>query len=404
MNLVYLSYKNIISRPLSSFLSWLLLTFGICIVVMIIQASSRLEQEVTKNASGIDLVIGAKGSPLQIILSSIFHIDFPTGNINLKEAYTFTQNRYVKESVPLSLGDSYQGFRIVGTNKVYADLYGASLIEGKWFEGQHEAVIGFKVAEALGLELGSEFQSQHGMDEQGEGHDHHFTVSGVMKETGTVIDDLLLVNLSSIWLVHGHERASSDSLMRLEKWGLEIDKEAYETEQITSLLIQYRSPMGAVMLPNQINQRDNLQAASPAYETSRLFNVLGVGIKVMNVIGLVIIVISAISVFISLLNSLKERRYEIAIMRTMGAGRKTVFSAILLEGFLITICGILSGLFFGHLIIQFVFKQYAGSGPFMIPQNEWLLMIACVFIGILASLMPAIMAYKTDISRTLSEA
>ena len=404
MNLVYLSYKNIISRPLSSFLSWLLLTFGICIVVMIIQASSRLEQEVTKNASGIDLVIGAKGSPLQIILSSIFHIDFPTGNIDLKEAYAFTQNRYVKQSVPLSLGDSYQGYRIVGTNKGYAELYGAELVEGEWFEDKHEAVVGFKAAKELGLEPGSKFQSQHGMDEQGEDHDHHFTVSGIMNETGTVIDDLLLVSLPSIWLVHGHEKRSGDNTIQLEKWGFEVYEEEYETEQITSLLIQFRSPMGAVMLPNQINQRDNLQAASPAYETSRLFNILGVGIKVMNVIGLVIIVISAISVFISLLNSLKERRYEIAIMRTIGAGRKTVFSAILLEGFLITISGILSGLIFGHLIIQFVFEQYAGSGSFMIPQNEWVLMIACVFIGILASLMPATMAYRTDISRTLSEA
>ncbi len=410
MNIFYLSYKNILDRPLSSLLSWLLLSFGVCVVVLILQLSDRFKDEVSRNSAGIDLVIGAKGSPLQIILSSIFHIDFPTGNIDLADVMPYTKNRYIESTVPLSLGDSYAGYRIAGTVKKFGALYQSALDQGKWFSEPLEAVVGSQVARELEIKVGDQFSSQHGLSDEGDDHgDHGFVVTGILKPTGLVIDQLILVDLSSVWMVHDHEHhedeEETDSLISISDWGIELTTHQIEENQITSLLVKYRSPMGAVMLPNQVNQTTNLQAASPAYEASRLFSILENVMKVMNFLGLIIIAISGVSVFILLLNSLKDRKYEIAILRSMGASRRMVLSGILFEGFLVSGAGVITGFLLGHTIIVILFEQLLGRPATVLTfaPGEGLLLISCIAIGIFAAVIPAGMAYKTDISKTLAQ-
>jgi len=414
MNIFTLSYKNILDRPLSSLLSWLLLSFGVCVVVLILQLGERFKDEVARNTAGVDLVIGAKGSPLQIILSSVFHIDFPTGNINITDIMPFTKNRYIEGTIPLSLGDSYNGYRIVGTISKIGSLYRAEMDQGVWFEAPFQVVIGSQVASDLGLEIGDQFSSQHGLDEAGDDHgDHKFKVVGILKPTGLVIDQLILTELTSVWMVHDHEEEHDDeheeealdSLVTIPDWGVELTMHQVEENQITSLLVKYRSPMGAVMLPNQVNQTSNLQAASPAYEASRLFSILENAMKVMNFLGMIIIGISGVSVFISLLNALKDRKYEIAILRSMGASRRMVLSGILYEGLLISGIGVVTGFLLGHSIILLLFREMLGRahGFFTFAAGEGWVLLACIAIGIFAAVIPAVMAYKTDISKTLAQ-
>ena len=261
----------------------------------------------------------------------------------------------------------------------------------------------------MGLKTGDRFSSQHGLDEEGDDHgDHGFEVVGILKSTGLVIDRLILVDMQSIWMVHDHEHeeeAETDSLVAIPDWGSKLSAKQIEEHQITSLLVKFRSPMGAVMLPNQVNQTSNLQAASPAFEASRLFSILENVTKVMNFLGLIIIAISGVSVFISLLNSLKDRKYEIAILRSIGASRRLVLSGILFEGLIITGFGVITGFLLGHSIILILFKQLLGrSAGFMsFAPGEGLLFIACIAIGIFASVIPAVMAYRTDISKTLAQ-
>ncbi len=411
MNIFYLSYKSILSRQLSSLLSWLLLSFGVAIVALILLISDQLKNEIGKNAQGIDLVVGAKGSPLQLILSSIFHVDFPTGNISLKDAASLSKSRYIESAIPLSLGDSYGGFRIVGTTLAYGERYGVKLQSGRWFETDMQAVVGAEAAKKLGLTLGAHFESQHGLSEEGSAHegDHGFEVVGVLSPSGTVLDQLILVNISSIWEVHGHEEGDhhheNDSLIQLDKLGLSVTSEQLEEEEITAMLIKYRSPMAAVMLPRTVNAIDNFQAASPAYETARLFNILGVAIDLLTLLGVLIVIISAISVFIALLNSLKDRKYDIAIMRSMGATRFQIFAHILIEGMIITLVGCLSGLVFAHVTIVVIGRQMQGlrlEWNHFLTEEGWVL-VCSLLIGLLSALIPAFLAYKTDISKTLSK-
>lgn len=413
MNLFFLSIKNVLSKPLSSLLSVLLFGFGVSIIVSILLVSSFLKNEISKNAEGIDLVVGAKGSPLQIILASIFHIDYPTGNISLTDANNLTRNRLVASAVPLSLGDSYQGYRIVGTTTKYPELYEASIESGEWFSTEMTATIGASVAKDLDLKLGDKLKSAHGLTEGAGGHEEHpFEVVGIMKPTGSVIDQLILVSISSVWEVHGdhaehdHEDSTAHQMVSLDRLGLEVTNEQLENEDITSLLVKYRSPMAAVQLPRIVNGTSNLQAASPPYETARLFNIIGVGVDVVNVLGLVIVILSATSVFIALFNSLKERKYELAIMRSMGASRAKIFVLILVEGLVLTIIGSLFGFGMAHIgfsILGSSMEQIQTAGMFFV-EEEYYVMLGSLAVGIFASVIPAFLAYNSNISETLSKA
>lgn len=411
MNIFYLSWKSLVSRPMSSFLSWLLMSFGVTIVVLILLVSGQLKNEINKNAQGIDLVVGSKGSPLQLILSSIFHADFPTGNIPLNQAAKLVKSRYISSAIPLSLGDSYASFRIVGTTASYAALYEAELAQGSWFTKSLEAVIGSEVAKSKGLNLGSAFEGQHGLTDDGDAHGSHpFKVVGILEKNNTVLDKLILVNIESVWEVHDHdeehhhEEVDNEKIV-IDQLGLSVSKDQFENKEITSLLISYRSPMAAVMLPRMVNDMNDFQAASPAYETARLFNIVGVGIDIMNLLGAMIIIISAISVFVSLLNSLKDRKYDIAIMRSMGASKYQIFNHVLIEGLIITSFGCASGLIFAHTIIGILatnLDEFNLDWSYFATSEQWVI-IASFAIGFISSLVPAILAFKTNISNTLSK-
>lgn len=409
MNLVALSIKNVFAKPLNALLSILLFGFGVAIIVSILLTSTFLKNEVSKNAQGIDLVVGAKGSPLQIILASIFHIDFPTGNISLKDANDLTRNRLIESSIPLSLGDSYQGYRIVGSTEKYPELYGASLAEGQWFNNAMTATIGAGIAKKLNLSIGDELNSDHGLSEGIGGHESHpYKVVGILKPSGSVIDLIILVSIESVWEVHGnhsHETIEEERMISLEKLNLIVTEEQLENEDITSILVKYRSPMAAVQLPRLVNGTSNLQAASPAFETARLFNIIGVGVDVVNILGIVIVILSATSVFIALFNSLKERKYELAIMRSMGASQLKIFNLILTEGIILTIIGTLFGLGIAHIgfaLLADSLEEIQADGMFFV-EEEYYVMLGSFVVGIFASIIPALLAYKADISETLSK-
>ena len=181
---------------------------------MLLIVEYQLRNNFEKNLAGIDLVIGAKGSPLQLILAGMYHIDAPTGNISIGEARPFLRKNHplIETSVPISTGDNYMGYRLVGTTEEFLGLYDAQIVEGKMYTRHFEVVAGRTVAENLGLELGSTFKSSHGfMDDDMHVHDdaEAFKVVGILDGTGTVIDQLLLTTTESFWLVHDHSEHDS---------------------------------------------------------------------------------------------------------------------------------------------------------------------------------------------------
>jgi putative ABC transport system permease protein len=419
MNLFRISWSNLKDKPLSSFLSGLLMTFGITIISLLLLLNKQLDDQFRKNIKGIDMVLGAKGSPLQLILSSIYQIDSPTGNIPLEEAERLTQNPMIKTAIPLSMGDNYRSFRIVGTNKKYLDHFGATVAQGKMFQQNLEVVVGPRVAAVTGLKIGDTFASSHGLDEAGEAHaDSKYKVVGILNATNTVADQLILTPLSSVWAIHehGHERSGDpeheageahEDEHHEEEEHHEGEEHEEEHREITSMLIKFRNPLG-MMIARGINSNSKLQAALPNIEINRLFSLLGVGVETLRGLALVIMLISGISVFVSLYNSLKERRYEMALMLSMGATRLQLFSMLLLEGLVLALIGFILGILLSRiglwLFSSSVSSEYHYNlAAFGILPEEWALLGVAIAVGLLAAALPALGVYRMNISRTLAE-
>lgn len=476
MNLIKLSFSYLKRRKLNTILNVLLLSLGVATIVILLLFSFQVENNLYKNADGIDAVVGAKGSPIQLILSSIFHIDAPTGNVELSEAKGLMNHAAVAEAIPLALGDNYRGYRIVGTNTQYLNKYDGKLTEGRLWEYEFEMTLGSEVADESGLGLGDTFLSSHGFAAEGHSHEEQeLIVVGVLEPTGTVLDQLILTGVETMWGIHEpHEETDDDhdheddhdhdhetehqhddhseesddhhheehthdqnsksneepdhnhsinTVSLGESTVGEIQEQdsnggrmvsdtsylssEYQDEQITSLLIKYANPLAAAQFPRFVNTETNMQAASPAVEITRLIGLLGVGLDAIEIFAYILILASVLGIFIALINSMKERKYDLAIMRTLGASRSKLFLHVVLEGIIVSMAGATVGIIMGHLAIEGIglmmaeARQFNISGALFITEEIWIFVLA-LGVGVIAALIPAIKAYNTEIAETLS--
>jgi len=200
-----LAFANLGLSPLTTTVNVVLMALGTASIVLLLLVGAQLAETLSRDAKGIDLVLGAKGSPVQLVLSAVYHADVPTGNISEHEAERWAEDPRVKQAIPVSLGDSYLGFRIVGTTHDYASLYGAEVAQGKLWSESMEVVVGSAVHGA-GLGLGTTFSGVHGLQDGGEHHDAQpYLVAGVLTPTGTVLDRLILTSSESVWDLHDEE-------------------------------------------------------------------------------------------------------------------------------------------------------------------------------------------------------
>lgn len=402
MNLAGLSTSYLRARPLQTALSLLLLALGVGTIVAALLVVSQIEERMGRDARGIDLVVGAKGSPMQLILSGIYHLDAPTGNIPLSEAQSLAKHSLVKRAIPLALGDSWKGFRIVGVGPEYAAHYGAKPAAGRLYEKPMEAVLGAEVAARSGAGVGARVVGAHGIGGEGEEHEGRpYQVVGVLGRTGSVLDRLLLTPIESVWQVHSEHGPAH------EAQGDPADEDD-EDREVTVLLVQYASPLAAALLPRQINSQSELQAASPAYETARLFRIVGAGVEALRAFAAVLILAAGLSVFIALYTALEERRYDLAVMRTLGASAGRLFGLLLLEGVALAALGALAGVVLGHAFASALgiwmeaAQQPRVTGLTFRIEELAILSIALV-VGLLAALIPAWRAYRTDVARVLAQ-
>ena len=474
MNLLQLSWKNIINNRLSTILSLILFALGVGLISLLLTINHQVQDKFDKNLAEIDLVIGAKGSPLQLILCNMYHIDNPTGNVFISEVKPFLKPGHplIETSIPISVGDSHKGYRIVGTTHDILTLYKGELREGSIWQRPMEVVVGATVAGQLDLKLGDEFKSSHGLIEDPNlVHDdaHSLRVVGILNSSGSVLDQLILTSTESVWNVHdhapempempeetpqneatsdnhdhaghdhdhdhghdhdnhdhdgdgkpdhaaedhddhaGHDHANHDhdhdadaSFSQKPLWEME-DKE------ITALLIKYKGrSFQTLNLPRNINDNTDLQAAVPAIEINRLYSMMGVGMDALEWLARIIVLVSGLSIFISLFSSLRERKYELALMRVMGATPGKLFLLIILEGLLLAFLGYILGMLLSHLAMGLLggymsdaYKYSFQAWSFL--KEEGYLLLGALGIGLIAAIIPAIQARNTDISETLTQ-
>jgi putative ABC transport system permease protein len=442
MNSLWLSWKHLVHKPATLTLNLVLVALSTGLIAAVLLFNRMLADRLDRNLAGIDVVIGAKGSPLQLILSGMYHIDVPTGNISLEEAAPFMRKDHplIGLAVPLALGDSYKGYRIVGTDTSFLSLYALEVAEGNLFSKPMEVLAGYRVAKLLGLKIGDTFQSTHGLDDNDDllhTDAHAFRLVGILKPSGTVADQLLLCPTASVWMVHDHgheEQVQEEPTLPVEQDGdhadhdhadhdhaaadhndVEPTAEKADQEQdlvgkeITNLLIRFKVRNHLTLnLPRNINENTSMQAASPAIELNRLYSMLGAGTALLRMLAWVILAVSGLSIFVSLYSSLQARRYELALMRVMGSSPFGLFRLIIMEGFLMAFFGGILGLVLAHGGIWFAGRlleqewRYSFDPWMFLPEELWLFIAILVF-GLLASVIPALQARKVDIGRTLGE-
>lgn len=439
-----IAWKNIWFKPLNTALSIILLTASVAIITLLILLQEQFERKFSDNIEGIDLVLGAKGSPLQLILSSVYQVDAPTGNIDYTEAKTWMKNPMVKTAIPLAFGDNFRGFRIVGTTQDYLKKFNAQIAQGKAFNKNFEVVLGSEVASKMNLKIGDKFFGSHGDAEEGEVHEHQaYTVIGIATPTGKVVDNLILSNIPSVWAMHDHghaegeeghdhdhegageahdhdhEHESGDAHVHHqgdEHHDHEHDHDheepviSEEGKEITSVLIEFKGPIGVAVWPRLIAQNTSMQAASPAIEINRLFTLFGIGLDALQYMAYGIMLISGISIFIALYNTLKERKYEFALLRVNGASRLQLLALVLIESLLLCVTGFVFGTIVGRIALAFIsgssdaeFKMSFDPLEFVWEKEGYLLLLT-IFVGILAAVIPAVKAYGLNISKTLANA
>ncbi len=297
----------------------------------------------------------------------------------------------------------------------------------------YDVVLGSDVARRARLTVGQSFTSSHGLTEAGPGHTATpMRVVGVLAPSGTVVDRLVLTGLPTVWAVHEH-RAGGDGLpgspgqsdstraaqvtplvpaplegLTPEATArLDLDAAARAGREVTAVLIRYRTPLAVALFPRQVDAVASLKSAVPAMEIARLMTLLGVGARVLRLFGLLLMATALLGVFVTLYSALHDRRYDLAMMRTLGATRGRLFAHVLLEGFLMAAFGLGLGLLVGHGAAEAVGRAVQAQQGFRLtgfawaPGEAWLV-LAALGVGLVAALIPAVQAYRTDLAATLA--
>ena len=375
----------------------LLLSLGLASITLVLLVNHQIQQAFARDLAGIDVVVGAKGSPLQLILSGVFQIDTPTGNVPLADVQTLQANPQVAKLIPISMGDSFKGYRIIGTTPDYLSHYAGVMASGALWQAPMQAVLGAKVARDTGLRVGDSFVGSHGLG--GGGHAHGqtpYTVTGVLAPSGSVMDRLILTATESVWRVHEKDTALDAADQKILE----------EEREVTLALIQYRSPLAAVTFPRFINTSTNMQAASPALEVSRLLGLIGIGADVLRAFAGVLLLTAGVSVFIALWSAVRERRADLALLRMLGAAPRQLAALLWCEALWLALLATLLGLALGQGVAALLAVALDVDKSISLAALNWpvaLLSVPALALGVAvaSALLPTWEAYRVSVLELL---
>jgi putative ABC transport system permease protein len=436
MNLLGIAWRNIRQRPLTSALTALSLALGVALVVATLVTGS-LVQRAFESGSGLgyNMIVGAKGSPLQLVLNTVYFISKPIENVGWDFYQEFlpaarradgVDGKYAASTavaVPTCMGDYYRSFRVVGTNadffgkltrgdgEPFAFSAGGNFRDDDFFAG----VIGASVADALGLKVGDPFAPTHGADD-GKEHDP-FRVVGILGRTWTPIDRGVFVNMEGFYLQDGHAKPLADGAEPPPPPPAPAGGPAplpAAQREVTAILLETASLPGlppeltAMGLRTAINEGRDAQAALPVAEIRQLLDLFVRPLElVLLLVTALVVLVSALGILISMVGSSLERSRDVAIMRALGARRGHVLATVLIEAVLLAVGGGVAGWVLGHGIVAAIGPWIAANAGVRAgffssaPAAEALLVPFLVLLAIAAALLPALAAYRTDVSRWL---
>ncbi|WP_373508531.1 ABC transporter permease [Thiocapsa sp.] len=416
MAILSLAWKSFLNRRFTALLTVISIALSVALLVGVERLRTEARASFANTLSGTDLVVGARSGPVQLLLYAVFRIGDATNNISWQSYQDIAAHPKVDWTVPISLGDSHHGFRVLGTSPAYFEhfRYGRdrrlAIEEGQPFADLYDAVLGAEVAEKLGYKIGDSIVVAHGTGDVSfaKHDDKPFRVAGILARTGTPVDRTVHVGLEAIEAIHIDWQSGAPipglSISADQTRSMDLTPKA-----ITAVLVGLNSKVAIFQVQRFINEypEEPLLAILPGVALSQLWNLIGVAENALLIVSAFVVVVGLFGMQTALLTSLNERRREMAILRSVGARPGHVFALIIGEAGFLTLLGVLSGmallsvlLIAGQPIIESRFGIFVPlGGP---TTYEWILLGAVVAAGFLVGSIPGYRAYRLSLADGLS--
>jgi putative ABC transport system permease protein len=392
MTILTVALKYLCGRLVANALTTVSIALGVSLVVASVLLARGIKEGFIAGATDYNLVVGTKGSPTQLVLSVVFRMDLATPNIEYTTYRSLKQDPRVETVVPIGLGDAYRGFRYVATEgayfaplpwrrKTFALAAGRVFADDPLSEPTYEALLGAEAARSTGLQIGDRFYEGEEMAE------YPLTVVGVLRPTHSADDRAIFLSLPSYWGMNEVARGAT-------------------IKPITAVLIRPKRMSDLPSLHRELNLAAETQAVLPSGVLLTIFNMMAVAEDVLKMILAIVGVIVLLYVFVSMYSAAMERRREIATMRALGARRTTILGIVLAESALLAAMGGIGGIVAGHVVAYFAGSLLGPSGlvtnPLLFDVFEPAVLASVILLGTLAGLLPALLAYRTEVAENLA--
>ncbi|SMC74804.1 ABC transporter permease [Sporomusa malonica] len=401
------AWRNLLAKPVQNSLTVVVAAMSIAMMVTVTLLAGGIQAGLVRATEPFDLIAGAKGSPNQLVLNTVFLQDTPIGNIDYAVYGKIANNPLVAAAIPLAFGDNYKGYNIIGAgNGIFKHQAKTGqpewlqMAEGRPFTEPFEAVIGARAAQALGLKFGDEFKSVHGSIAGGESHDRPYRVVGLLQSVNGPYDHAILVSIASIWEAHEKHEPGLAAAENTES------HDDHDHEQaVTAILIKPKGYSEAMRLYQQFQREPAAQIVFPAQVIVQLFAILGQGEQALKTVAYIIVAMGLMIMVLSIYWSALSRARERAILRALGASTHDVFAIIFTEGAIISLTGVIVGSLLGHGVYALLAGAAASKTAIAlttgITSAEVYIAVGGAIVGMIAGLIPAVLTYRTDIVQNL---
>lgn len=447
MNTFTLLLRFLAQRRIATVLTTVSVALGVALAASILTLRTESERAFSQKDMGFEVIVGAKGSPLQLVLNTLYHIGAPVGNIPLADAEKLMRDKRVRFALPMVFGDNVGGFKVIGTTTDFFTTFEyrkntkVALASGRAFQANYEAVIGAEASQTLGVKVGDSVRVRHGLETEEQGaHDHgKMPIVGILSASGTALDKGVFMTMRTVWDTHYHEYAEAqeaaekalaaqDTTMAKppntaskhshEEHDDDAEHDAEHNEEhnhaipaefttVTALVVKLKSPVFYDSFVRGVNDGTSAQAALPIREILGLFAIVGNVNGVLLGVSYLVMLVAAMAIAAAMYNSLNERRREIAILRSLGAHRRTIFGLILAEAGFIGVVGFCTGLVIARCGILWSKNVIAGIVGTRLETAWFYSFDAWIGAGVVAlsltvALIPAFQAYRTDVAENLA--
>jgi putative ABC transport system permease protein len=412
MIVLRLAIQSLLNRWVTALLTVASIAISVMLLLAVEKVRNGARQSFTDTISGTDLIVGARSGSIQLLLYSVFRIGNATNNITWASYQEIARQPEIAWAVPLSLGDSHRGFRVLGTTPDYFKHYRyrrtnqLAFTEGAVFSDLFDAVIGADVAKALGYKLGDKMVVAHGLGSVAfvEHDDKPFRVAGILAKTGTPVDRTVHVSLEAIEAIHVDWQSGARQPGQAVSAD-EVRKMDLKPQAVTAAMLGLKSRLATFRLQRDINEypREPLSAIIPGVALQELWDLVSVAETALGAVSVMVVATALIGMVVMILTTLNERRREMAILRSVGARPRTILGLLTAEASLLTVAGVALGtalLYIGLLVMRPILdRQYGLYLPLdALRWQEWQMLGAVILAGVLAGLLPALRAYRLSVA------